>query len=217
MREERPQTLGEEIANSATSGVGLVVSAVAAPLLIVAAARTHDAWRVVSVSVYVATLVLLYAASTLYHALPGGRAKAVFQRLDHAAIYLLIAGTYTPFVLVSLRGAWGWTLFGIVWALGIAGVALKGTFGPRLPALSTAVYLAMGWLVVVAAGVLVTHVSMRGIAWLVAGGLLYSVGVVFFVAERVRFTHALWHVCVLAGSAAHLAAVYWYVLPVVRG
>src|SRR5438132_1295614 len=111
MRDARPQTLSEEIANSITHGVGLLVSAAAAPLLIVAAARTHDAWRVVSVSVYASTLVLLYAASTLYHALPGGRAKAVFQRLDHAAIYLLIAGTYTPFVLVPLRGAWGWTLF----------------------------------------------------------------------------------------------------------
>jgi len=216
MPKSRSQTLGEEIANSITHGVGMLVSIAVMPLLIIAAARTHDAWRVVSVSVYATTLILLYTASTLYHALPVGRAKAVFQRLDHAAIYLLIAGTYTPFVLVPLRGGWGWALFGVVWGLGIAGVVLKSTLGPRLPALSTAMYLGMGWMAVIGAGVLIKHVPAPGLAWLAAGGLLYSGGVAFYVWERPRFTHALWHVCVLGGSGAHLAAVYWYVLPMSR-
>jgi hemolysin III len=216
MAEFREQTLPEEIANSITHGLGLVISLAMMPLLILTATRTHDIWRISSVSVYAATLVLLYSTSTLYHAMPGGRAKAVFQRLDHAAIYLLIAGTYTPFVLVPLRGPWGWSLFGVVWTLGIMGVVLKGTFGVRLPALSTAVYLAMGWMVVVGAGALAAHVPTRGVVWLIAGGLLYSGGVAFFVWERLRFSHALWHLCVLGGSGAHLAAVYWYVLPIAR-
>jgi hemolysin III len=215
MREDCTQTLGEEIANSVTHGVGLVVAVAMMPILIVGAARTHDAWRVVSVSVYATTLILLYLASTIYHALPSGQAKMVFRRLDHAAIYLLIAGTYTPFLLV-LRGGWGWSLFGVVWGLGIVGVVLKGTFGPRLPALSTAVYLGMGWLAVIGAKTLVAHLPSRGVAWLVAGGLMYSGGVAFFVWERRRFNHALWHLFVLGGSGAHLAAVYWYVLPASR-
>lgn len=208
--------MGEEIANSVTHGIGFLLSIVAVPVVVIAAIASEDPWRIVAASVYAATLVLLYAASTLYHALPGARAKAVFQRLDHAAIYLLIAGTYTPFTLISLRGVWGWTLFGIVWGLAAVGVALKGTFGAKFPALSTAVYLAMGWLILLAAQPLSAHVAPAGIRWLIVGGVLYTAGVAFFMWERLRYSHAVWHLFVLGGSVAHFCAVLWYALPADR-
>jgi hemolysin III len=205
---ERPQTLGEEIANSVTHGVGLVLSVAGLAFLVVTAAATGDPWRVTAASVYGATLVLLYTTSTLYHALPGRRVKAVFQRLDHAAIYLLIAGTYTPFVLGPLRGGWGWSLFGIVWALAVLGIVLKSVFGIRLAVLSTVVYIVMGWLVVIAIGPLVAGVPAAGLHWLLAGGVLYTLGVAFFAwDQRVRYSHAVWHLFVLAGSVAHFWAV----------
>jgi hemolysin III len=215
---ERAQTLGEEIANSVTHGLGLVASISLAPALVIASVRTHDAWRVVGASIFAATLVTMYAASTMYHALHGrsvARGKAVFQRLDHAAIYLLIAGTYTPFLLVSLRGAWGWTLLSIVWTLAVLGVVLKSVFGAaRLAALSTAVYVGMGWLAIVAVRPLLQHVAPSGLWWLVLGGVCYTGGVVFFVWERLRYSHALWHLCVLAGSVCHAWAVLGYVVQV---
>ena len=211
----REQTSGEELANSLTHGIGVVLTLIVAPLLVIIAARTGDVWRIVSAAVYATTLLLLFTSSMLYHGLRARGAKAVFQRIDHAAIYLLIAGTYTPFTLITLRGPWGWSLFGIIWALAITGVALKGTFGARLPVLSTAVYLGMGWLAVFALRPILTHVAPRGIAWLVAGGLFYTAGVVFYVRdERYRYHHAVWHVFVLAGSIAHFCAILWYALPV---
>jgi hemolysin III len=210
MKTARPQSLGEEIANSVTHGVGLLLSVAALALLVVTAAGTGDPWRVTAASVYGATLVLLYAASTLYHALPGRRVKAVFQRLDHAAIYLLIAGTYTPFVLGPLRGGWGWSLFGVVWALAVLGIVLKSVFGIRLAVLSTVVYIVMGWLVVIASGPLAARVPAGGLHWLLAGGVLYTLGVVFFAWERARYSHAVWHLFVLAGSGAHFWAVAVY-------
>jgi hemolysin III len=203
---------GEEIANSVTHGVGVALSVAGFAVLVVIAAATGDPWRVTAAGIYGATLVLLYAASTLYHALPGARVKAVFRRLDHAAIYLLIAGTYTPFVLGPLRGAWGWSLFGVVWGLAVVGVVLKSVFGIRLAALSTAVYIAMGWMVLVAAAPLAARVPAAGVRWLVAGGVSYTLGVVFFALERVRYAHAVWHLFVLAGSAAHYWAVAGYAL-----
>ena len=215
MSTAREQTSGEELANSLTHGLGVVLTLVVAPLLVIIAARTGDIWRVVSAAVYSTTLLLLFTSSTLYHGLRARGAKAVFQRIDHAAIYLLIAGTYTPFTLITLRGPWGWSLFAVVWGLAIAGVALKGTFGARLPVLSTAVYLGMGWLAVVALRPLLINVAPRGIAWLVAGGLFYTGGVLFYVRdERYRYHHAIWHVFVLAGSIAHFCAILWYALPV---
>ncbi len=210
----RVQSAGEELANSLTHGLGVVIALVFGPILVVAAAATRDAWRITAAVIYATTLLLLFTSSMLYHALRPPRAKAVFQRIDHAAIYLLIAGTYTPFTLITLRGPWGWTLFAVVWGLAIMGVTLKSTFGARLPALSTGVYLAMGWLIVVALRPLVMHVPTRGIAWLVAGGLLYTGGVVFYIRdERHRYSHAMWHLCVLAGSIAHFCAIFWYALP----
>lgn len=211
----REQTAGEEIANSLTHGLGVVLTLVVGPALVIIAVATDDPWRIVASAIYATSLLLLFTSSTLYHALRAPRAKALFRRIDHAAIYLLIAGTYTPFTLITLRGPWGWTLFGVVWALAVAGVVLKGTFGARLPALSTAVYLGMGWLAIVAIRPLLTNVAPRGIAWLVAGGLFYTLGVVFYVRdERRRYHHAVWHLFVLAGSISHFCAVLWYALPV---
>jgi hemolysin III len=206
-------TAAEELANSLTHGVGLALSMIAAPVLIVAAVGTNDGWRIVAACIYAATLVMLYASSTLYHSVRNVAHKEVWQRIDHAAIYLLIAGTYTPFTLISLRGAWGWSLFGFVWTLALLGVLLKSRFGARLPALSTWIYLGMGWVIVIAIRPLASHVAPAGLFWLELGGALYTGGVVFYVWEKVRFSHALWHVFVLGGSMAHFAAVLWYALP----
>ena len=204
---------GEELANSITHGFGLALSLVAAPVLIVSAVATGDVWRIVAVSIYAATLVMLYAASTLYHSVRSSELKEMCQRIDHAAIYLLIAGTYTPFTLISLRGAWGWSLFGVVWGLALVGVLLKSRFGARLPALSTWIYLAMGWIIVIALRPLAQHVAPAGLRWLALGGALYTGGVVFYVWERIRYSHAVWHLFVLGGSMAHVAAVLWYAVP----
>lgn len=212
MSTSRRQTVGEEIANSLTHGAGLALSIAGLVVMLVAAATRGDPWVIVASAIYGTTLVLLYLASTLYHALARTRARGVFRRLDHAAIYLLIAGTYTPFVLVSLRGPWGWTLFGISWGLALLGIVLKAVFGARWPIASTVVYLLMGWLVVVAAGPVVAHVPGGAIGWLVAGGLLYSAGVVFFASERLRYAHAVWHLFVLGGSVCHYVAVLGYVV-----
>ena len=209
--EPRRQTLGEEIASSVTHGVGLAASIVALPLLIVAAARQGDAWRITSAAIFGASLVLLYTASTLYHALPRSRAKEVFRVIDHAAIYALIAGTYTPFLLGPLRGPWGWSLLALVWGLAIAGIVVKSTLGFRWARLSTAVYLLMGWIGIVAARPLLEHISPAGIAWILAGGIAYTAGVLFFVwDERIRYGHAIWHLFVATGSVCHVVAVLGY-------
>ena len=211
MLNDRPQSLAEEIVNSLTHGVGALLSVAMLPVLVVAAVRGGDPWRIAAASVYGATLVLLYTTSTLYHAMPGARAKAVLRRCDHAAIYLLIAGTYTPFVLGPLRGAWGWSLFGVIWALAVIGVLYKAVFGVRVPRLSTVLYVAMGWLVIVAVVPLTRELPGSALAWLFGGGLLYTGGVVFYTRDqRIRFGHAVWHLFVLGGSAAHCWAVLSY-------
>jgi hemolysin III len=209
MMADRPQSIGEEIANGATHGVGFLASVAAIPVLVVAAAGRRDAWQVVGGAVFGATLVLLYLASTLFHALPASsRAKRTMRVLDHAAIYLLIAGTYTPFMLGALRGAWGWSLLAVIWALAAMGVLAKCTLGFRYPRLSTTLYVAMGWLILVAIHPLVTRVSPAGLAWLVAGGLCYTGGVAFYVTDaRLRYGHAVWHLFVMGGSACHFVAV----------
>ena len=210
----RPQTLGEEIANCITHGAGLMASLAAVPVLVLAAAGRQDPWQLVGGVVFGVTLVLLYLASTLYHALPVCRAKGVLRVLDHSAIYLLIAGTYTPFTLGPLRGPWGWTLLGIVWGLALFGIVAKLTVGFRFPRLSTVLYVGMGWLIVVAIQPLVTHLSGGGLAWLVAGGLFYTGGVPFYVTDtRLRYGHALWHLFVVAGSTCHFLAVLWHAVP----
>jgi hemolysin III len=178
--------------------------------LVVIAAGTGDPWRIVSFSVFGATLVVLYTISTLYHS-TRGRAKAVFQKLDHCAIYLLIAGTYTPFALVALRGALGWTLFGLAWGLALLGIAQEFRFGKGARWLSLAIYLVMGWMGIVAVSPLVATLGAAGVAWLVTGGALYTAGIVFYVYdERVRHFHGIWHLFVLGGSASHWATVALY-------
>jgi hemolysin III len=201
---------GEEIANSLTHGVGAVLAVAGFVVLVLSASRAGTGSAVVGCAVFGATLVLLYSASTLYHSLGHGRAKAALRVLDHSAIFLLIAGTYTPFTLVSLRGPWGFTLFGVVWGLAVAGIALRLTLRRRPKALFVALYLAMGWCVVVAAKPLLAALAPEGIALLVAGGLAYSLGVVFYALRR-PYHHAIWHAFVLAGSAFHYAAVLRYV------
>lgn len=214
----RAQTLGEEIANAMSHGVGALLAVAAIPMLLVdAVTGGSTAVEIFAVTVFGATMVLMYLASTLYHALPGGTrsvvpaAKRVFRLLDHSAIYLLIAGTYTPFALGAFREQWGWPMFGIVWGLALAGVVLKCLPGNRRPAVSTALYLAMGWLVVVASEPLFTSLPAAGFGWLLAGGLAYTVGVVFFALDdRLRYAHFAWHLFVLAGTACHFVAVLGY-------
>jgi hemolysin III len=206
-------TRGEEIANSITHGVGAVLSIAGLVTLIVGAALRGNAWHIVTCSIYGATLVLLYVASTLYHALPEGRAKHVFLILDHSAIYLLIAGTYTPLTLVTLRGGWGWALFGFVWGLAVLGIVFKSLFVGRLAILSTIVYILMGWCALIAIRPLLQVLPWNAFLWLLAGGLAYTLGVIFF-ASKYRYAHTIWHLFVLAGSACHFVAVYKYVLPV---
>ena len=191
-------------------GIGLLAALAGAPVLLVAASRNGSAGSVVGAAVFVATAVLLYLASTLYHAFPHGPAKAVFRALDHGAIFLLIAGTYTPFTLGALRGGWGWLLLGLVWSLAILGVLLKATSALRHPAASIGFYLLMGWLALFAIGPFRLHVPPAGLLWLLAGGLAYTVGVGFFAAKRLRYAHFVWHLCVLAGTACHFLAVLWY-------
>ena len=191
--------------------MALVAAAVAAPWPIVAAARGGSASAVVGASVFAAAMVLLYAASMLYHAVPHPRAKRVLRRLDHGAIYLMIAGTYTPFTLGALGGPWGWTLFGLVWALAVVGVALKAFDRRALPAWATGLYLAMGWSVLIAGGPLIERVAGGGRVLLAAGGLAYTAGVVFFTLDsRLRYGHFVWHLFVVAGTVCHYFAVLGY-------
>jgi len=209
----RYYSLGEEIANSITHGFGAGMSIAALVILVVSAARLGDAWRVVSFSIYGASLIMLYLISTLYHALYHRGAKHVFKILDHASIYLLIAGTYTPFTLVSLRGGWGWTLFGIIWSLAITGIVFKAVFIGRMKKLSLVIYIVMGWLILIAMRPLLANVALGGIIWLALGGLLYTVGVIFYRLKSVKYMHAIWHLFVLAGSVCHFFAILLYVAP----
>jgi len=207
----REQSRAEELANSLSHGLALVAALAGGPYLIVQAAKRADAAFVVGVSIFFATIVALYLGSMLYHALPAGRAKRVFRVIDHSSIYLLIAGSYTPFTLGVLHGAWGWTLFGLVWGLAAAGIVLKSVGKASHPILSTVLYLSMGWLVVVAVDPLFARVPAAGLLWLLAGGLFYTAGVVFFATDsRVRFGHLIWHVFVMAGTTCHYLAVLWY-------
>jgi hemolysin III len=207
---ERLQSRGEELANSVSHGVALLAAIGVVPLLI-SVARQRNVGSLIGAIVFAVTMVLLYLTSTLYHALPAGRAKQIFLKLDHGAIYLFIAGSYTPFALGALAGSWGWTLFGLVWSLAAIGVTLK-TFG-RLshPWLSTGLYLVMGWLVLIAAVPLMQKVPLPGIELLVAGGLAYTTGVIFFVLDsRLRYAHAIWHGFVATGTLCHFFAVLDY-------
>ena len=202
----------EELANAITHGIGLILSLAGFAVLLVFAILRGGPLQIVSCAVYGTTLVCVYAASTLYHTLSWPRARRALKIFDHCAIYLLIAGTYTPFTLVSLRGGWGWSLFAIVWALAMAGIVFKFWFIDHFKILSTALYLAMGWIALIAIRPLLTSIPAHGIYWLFAGGLLYSIGVGFFAARGLRFAHAIWHLFVIAGSACHYFAVLFYII-----
>jgi hemolysin III len=204
---ERTPSQGEELANSVSHGVGLLAALLAAPVLLLSASRQGGAGRIAGASVFAVAMLLLYLSSTLYHALPGNRAKQLFRVLDHAAIYVMIAGTYTPFTLGVLRGAWGWTLLGLVWGLALGGVVLTAVGGVRYPKFTTTLYLAMGWLILVAIKPLWLRMPSGGLFWLSAGGIAYTVGVVFYAAKRIRYGHFVWHLFVIAGTACHFIAV----------
>lgn len=208
MPSARLQTGREEIANAITHGLGAAFAAAGLVALVVVTSLAGDPWRIVATSIYGASAVALFAASTVYHWLEAPRAKRVFQVLDHAAIFLLIAGTYTPFSLVTLRGPWGWSLFGVVWGIAVLGVCFESLWLGKFPRLSMALYLVMGWVGVVAAVPIWRALPISGLGWLASGGLAYTAGVVFFVWERLPFHHTLWHLCVLLGAACHFAAVW---------
>lgn len=204
----RVQSLGEEVANAITHGAGVALAVGCLPILVRHALAYGDAATVVGVTLFSATMILLYLVSTLYHALPSGPAKRWFNRLDHAAIYLFIAGSYMPYLLGVLRGAWGWTLFGIVWGVAAFGVLVKLFDRLRHPLWSTGLYVAMGWIVVIASAPLLERLPMQSLAWLLAGGLSYTLGAgMFLLDSKIKYAHSVWHLFVLAGSACHVWAV----------
>jgi len=202
------QSFGEELANSVSHGLGLLGALLGAPVLMVAAWRGGDRYFFIGTAVFIATMLLVYLGSTLYHAWPRGPIKSIFQLIDHSAIFLLIAGTYTPFTLGPLRGAWGWTILALVWTLAILGVILKSVHGTeQRKKLSMTLYLGMGWLALIFIRPLALAVPLSVVLWLFAGGIAYTTGVLFYVRKRVRYSHFVWHLFVLTGTGCHFTAV----------
>ncbi|UOQ93010.1 hemolysin III family protein [Halobacillus shinanisalinarum] len=202
----------EEIANAVTHGVGAILSVAMLVLLIVFASLSGNAWEIVSVTIYGVTMLALYVSSTLVHSFPPGRCKDLFEIFDHSAIYLFIAGTYTPLLLVPLRGTLGWTLFGIVWGIAIFGIIFKIFFVKRFVVLSTVFYVLMGWLIVFAWEPLTMEMQTAGIIFLVFGGILYSLGAIFYVWRAFTYHHMVWHLLVLSGSILHFFTVFFYII-----
>ncbi|MCK5647629.1 MAG: hemolysin III family protein [Gammaproteobacteria bacterium] len=203
----------EEIVHTIIHGIGLILSIAGLTVLVAFSSLNGDVWHIVSTSVFGSTLIILYTASTLYHGIPIPKAKAVFKKIDHSAIYLLIAGTYTPFLLVNLRGVWGWSLFALVWIIAVAGILLEIFRNNRFKKLSIALYLGLGWLVVAAIKPMFDSVASGGLILLLIGGLFYSLGVIFYVRKKMLYHHAIWHTFVLAGSICHYFAILFYVIP----
>lgn len=206
----------EEIANSVTHGIGVVLSIAGLAVLTAFASLFGTAWHIVGCSIYGATQILLYAASTLYHSVPASRAKAILRHFDHAAIFLLIAGTYTPFALVNLRGPWGWSIFGLIWGLAGLGIVLQSKLIRLKPLITALPYVAMGWVAIIAIQPLFETVAPGGLALLFGGGAAYTLGSGFYVWRRLRYHHAIWHVFVLLGSGLHFFAILFYVIPLAR-
>lgn len=205
-------SLAEEIAHTVTHGVGALLSIAGLTILVAFASLNGDVWHIVSSSIYGATLIILYSASSLYHGISHPIAKPILQQLDHAAIYLLIAGTYTPFMLVSLRGTWGWSLFGVIWTVAIVGIVLEFVDAQRFKKLSLWLYLGLGWIVLLAIKPMMASVETGGLILLLLGGLSYSLGVIFYVREQMAYHHVIWHLFVLAGSVLHFFSVLFYVI-----
>lgn len=206
-------TVGEEIANSATHGLGILLSIAGLAVLVTLAALRSDAWAVVGAAIFGASLILLYSTSTLYHSFRNEALKRFLRKCDHAAIFILIAGSYTPFMLVNLRGPWGWSLFGVVWGLALAGVALKFWFTGRFKLLSTLLYIGMGWLIVIALKPMLASVTPAGMWLLLAGGLCYTGGAAFYMMKKLPYHHAIWHGFVMAGSICHYFAIMYAIIP----
>ena len=203
----------EEKLNIATHGFGLLMSIVALTLMVVFASIKGNAWHIVSSAIYGTSLVILYMASTLFHSAKKQKIRNRLNVFDHASIFVLIAGTYTPFLLVTLNGPWGWSLFGVVWGIAIAGVILKLFFTGQKQILSTIAYVLMGWVIIIAIKPLINNIETAGLLWLLAGGIAYTAGAVFYLFKKIPFNHAIFHVFVLGGSICHFVAVFWYVLP----
>jgi hemolysin III len=208
--ERRPQSSAEEIANSVSAGAGLLAVMVGIPFLVGSAIQRRNEYSLAGAIIFAVTMVSLYLASTIYHALPQGRIKRLFHLLDHSAIYILIAGTYTPFTLVAVRGVWGWTLFGVVWSLAIVGIVFNVFGGFRHPRFSILMYLGMGWMALFAIRLFWFCVPLEGLLWILAGGVAYTSGVLFYLARGLRYNHFVWHLFVIAGTACHFYAVLRY-------
>ncbi|MCY8230655.1 PAQR family membrane homeostasis protein TrhA [Priestia endophytica] len=213
MSETHTFSRGEEIANAITHGIGTILSIVGLTLLIVFSVQFGDIWHIVSFTVYGTTMLLLYTSSTLVHSFPHGRVKDLFEIFDHSSIYLFIAGTYTPFLFVIIQGTVGWTLFGVVWGLAVAGIVFKIFFVKRFVLVSTLLYIAMGWLIVLAWDPLASSLAGPGLNLLVVGGVLYTIGSIFYVWRGFPYHHAIWHIFVLGGTITHYLAILLYVLP----
>lgn len=213
LSKEKAYSIAEEVAHAITHGIGAVASIIGLVVMVLWSANYGDTWHVVSASIYGASLILLYTASTLYHAFPWPRVKSFFQHIDHAAIYFLIAGTYTPFALVNLRGPWGWTLLSVAWGIALIGVVLELSQKKRRKWLSLSLYLGLGWMAVFAIQPMIDNVDVGGLMLLLGGGLAYSLGVIFYVWKSLKYHHAIWHLFVLAGSVLHFLSIFYYVLP----
>ena len=214
MKETHVYTKKEEIVNAITHGIGVLFSIAALVFLVLSAVENGNAWHITTFSIYGATMLILYLCSTLVHSFPPGKVKDILEFFDHSAIYLFIAGTYTPFTLIVINGALGWTLLGIVWAIALIGVVFKAFFVKKFLYLSTILYIVMGWMIVIGWDPLVRTLPAEGIALLVAGGLLYTVGAIFYVWRGFMFHHAIWHLFVLAGSVSHFFTILFYVSPI---
>lgn len=208
-----PEAFQEELANTITHGIGIALSIAGLVLMIVYSALNGNAWHVVSSSIFGSTMIFLYTASTLYHSARTENLRHFFKILDHSFIYILIAGTYTPFTLVTLNGWLGWTLFGVIWGLAVMGVVFKFFFVHKFKKLSTVIYLLMGWMIIIAINPLMDALPSGGLYWLIGGGLSYSFGVIFYVWHSLRFSHGIWHLFVLGGTIFHFFAVFFYVIP----
>ncbi|MFO8061335.1 MAG: hemolysin III family protein [bacterium] len=210
---KRQYSVREEVFHAIAHGIGLILAIAGLIALITLSAMRGNMWHVISTSIYGGTLVILYLNSTLYHALAKSRAEKVFRILDHSSIYLLIAGTYTPFALVTIKGGWGWAVFGIVWGLAVLGIVFKALTAGRFKTFSTILYLIMGWLIVIVIGRIINNLERGGIILLFIGGAFYSLGTVFYMLKRVPYFHLIWHIFVLCASIAHFFAVLFYVIP----